>query len=88
MSGALELDRTRDHNPLCAAAAWRGDRAKAVTSTIHKRMGITYCPELATVQVFERLTQQRARTTLGAHLNHAAVFASRGHHLLAFPEVV
>src|SRR5213083_1535403 len=51
-------------------------------------MRIANGPDWAAAQVVERLPQERARTILRAHLDHAAVLPGRRHHLLSFPKIV
>ena len=66
----------------------RGHRTDAVTSPIHQGVGVTDRADLAAAQEIKRPAQEYARPILGAHLDHAAIFSGRRHHLLSFPQVV
>ena len=66
----------------------RVDRPDAVARPINECVDKTHGPELAAPQAVEHPMQERARSVLGADLDHAAILAGRRHHLLSFPEVV
>jgi len=66
----------------------RADLADAVTRPVNQRVSIANGAELATSQVVKRLAQERARTILHAHLDHAPISPGRRHHLTALPQVI